>query len=125
MCFGLGDIGNDRKLLKYSRIRLFRCILIFCILIFFLLPLIVTFFSIFEAVIYVIAFVLDGSAMKNIKLRSKTAHKFFYKIAYVFYFCISIAFIPLGYFSLAGLMLFIPFLCIYNKIKKKNGEYLD
>ena len=125
MCFGLGDIGNDRKLLKYSRIRLFRCILIFCVLIFFILPLIVTFFSIFEAFIYVVAFVLDGSAMKNIKLRSKNAHKLFYRIAYVFYFCISIALIPIGYFSLVGFMIFIPFLCIYNKIKKKNGDYLE
>ena len=125
MCFGLGDIDNDRKLLKYSRIRFFRCILIFLLIIFIILPFVIVFFSIFEVVIYVLAFVLDGSAMKNIKLKSLFAHKFFYRIVYAFFFCIAIAFIPIGYFSLIGLVISIPIICIYNKIKKKDGEDLE
>ena len=125
MCFGLGEIDKDKKLLKYSRIRLFRCILIFLLIIFIILPLVVTFCSIFAAGVFIIAFVLDGSAMKNIQLKSSFAHKFFYKIVYAFFICISIAFIPLGYFGLAGFLVFIPIYCIYNKIKKKDGEEME
>ena len=125
MCFGLGDVDNDRKLLKYSRIRFFRCILIFLLLIFVILPVIVTFFSIFVAALFIIAFVLDGTLMKNINLKSNFSKKIFNKIVYAFYLSISIAFIPFGYITLAGLVIFIPIMCVYNKIKKKEGEELE
>ena len=125
MCFGLGDIDNDRKLLKYSRIRFCRCLLIFLLLIFVILPVVIAFFSIFEGIIFVIAFVLDGSAMKNIKLKTPMNHKLFYKIVYGFFLCLSIAFIPFGYISLALLIIAIPILCIYYKITKKDGEDLE
>jgi len=125
MCFGLGEVDNDRKLLKYSRIRFCRCVLIFLLLIFIILPVVITFFSVFISVIYVLAFVLDGSHMKHTRLKNETANKFFYKIVYAFFLCISIAFIPFGYVALVIVIIGSPILCIYNKIKKKNGEEME
>ena len=126
MCFGLGEIDNDRKLLKYSRIRFFRCALIFLLIIFVILPVVITFFSIFVAFVFIIAFVLDGSAMKYNKLKSPFYNKWFYRISYAFFFSMSVAFIPLGYISLVALIIFTPFVVIiHNKIKKKDGEDLE
>ena len=125
MCFGLGEMDKDKKLLKYSRIRLFRCILIFLLIIFVILPVVVTFCSIFAAGIFIIAFVLDGSAMKNIQLKSPFNHKLFYKIVYAFFISISVALIPLGYLGLAGIAVILPIYCIYTKIKKKDGEEME
>jgi hypothetical protein len=125
MCFGLSETNYDGKLAKYSRVRFFRCFLIFLLIIFVILPVIVTFFSIFEAFLFVIAFVLDGSAMKNIKLNSQLTHKFFYKIAYGFYIAIGVAYIPFGYISLVVLIVFTPVICIVNKIRNKNDEDLE
>ena len=125
MCFGLSETNYDGKLAKYSRVRFFRCFLIFLLIIFVILPVIVTFFSIFEACLFVIAFVLDGSAMKNIKLNSQLAHKIFYKIAYGFYIAIGVAYIPFGYISLVVLIVFTPIICIVNKIRNRNDEDLE
>jgi hypothetical protein len=83
------------------------------------------FFSVFEVCLYIISFVLDGSGMKNIKLKSLYAHKFFYKVVYAFYISIGIAFIPIGYMSLAVFSVLLPGVCIYNKIKKNNEEELE
>ena len=125
MCFGLSETNYDGKLAKYSRVRFFRCFLIFLLIIFVILPVIVTFFSIFEAFLFVITFVLDGSAMKNIKLNSQLSHKAFYKIAYGFYIAIGVAYIPFGYVSLVVLVVFTPIICIVNKIRNKNDEDLE
>ena len=125
MCFGLSEMNIDGKLAKYSRVRFFRCLLIFMLIIFVILPVIIVFFSVFEVCLYIISFVLDGSGMKNIKLKSLYAHKFFYKVVYAFYISIGIAFIPIGYMSLAVFSVLLPAVCIYSKIKKNNEEELE
>ena len=125
MCFGLSDMNYEGRLAKYSRDRFFRCVFIFFLIIFVILPVILVFFSIFEVILYIISFVLDGSAMKNIKLKSLFAHKFFYKVIYLFYIFIGIAYIPVGYMSIAFFLISAPILCIYNKIKEKSEEDID
>ena len=125
MCFGLADSDKDKILLKYARIRCFRCILIFIFLIFFILPIIIAFFSVFLTLLYILAFILDGSNMKYIKLRRNSTNKFFYKIVYCFFFCISIALIPLGYAALILCLIATPLLIIYLKIKKKHEDDTD
>ena len=125
MCFGLAETNSNERLVKYSRVRFCRCLLIFMLIIFIILPFIIVFFSTFEAVLYIITFVLDGSAMKNIKLKSSYAHKLFYKIVYGFFLSIGIAYIPIGYISLALLIIFAPIVFVINKIRQKNDEELD
>ena len=125
MCFGLGETNSDGKLAKYSRIRFFRCLLIFIAFIFILLPVILVFFSIFAAVLYIITFVLDGSAMKNIKLKSIRAHKFFYKIVYVFFLSIGVAYIPIGYISISIFIVVLPFICIIDRIRQNHEEEME
>ena len=63
--------------------------------------------------------------MKNLKLNSQLAHKFFYKIAYGFYIAIGVAYIPFGYISLVVLVLFTPIICIVNKIRNRSDEDLE
>ena len=125
MCFGLSETNYEGKLAKYSRVRFFRCILIFVLIIFILLPVIIVFFSLFEIVLFIISFVLDGSGMKNIKLKSRFLHKLFYKIVYAFFVAIGVAYIPLGYMSLVVLAIFAPAACIFNKIREKNDDEID
>ena len=125
MCFGLGETKTDGRLAQYKRVRFFRCLLIFVLLIFVIFPIILVFFSVFEAFLFIVSFVLDGSVMRNIKLKKICTHKFFYKITYGFYIVISIAYIPFGYLSLAVLTVAIPIFCIVNKIRNKNDEDLE
>ena len=125
MCFGLSEMNYEGRLAKYSRDRFFRCIFIFILIIFVILPVIIVFFSIFEVVLYIISFVLDGSAMKNIKLKSLFTHKLFYKIVYLFFISIGIAYIPLGYMSLVILAIASPIVCIIKRIRMRNDEELD
>ena len=125
MCFGLGETKTDGKLTKYKRVRFFRCLLIFMLLIFVIFPIVLVFFSVFEASLFIITFVLDGSVMGNIKLKSICTHKFFYKVTYGFYIVISIAYIPLGYLSIALFTIAMPIYCIVNKIRNKNDEDLE
>ena len=125
MCFGLSDTNYEGKLAKNSRARFCRCLFIFFLLIFIIFPIIIVFFSIFEAALFIVTFVLDGSVMKNIKLKSLNAHKFFYKIVYGFFIAIGVAFIPFGYLSLAVFIVFMPIFLIVNKIKQKRDEELD
>lgn len=125
MCFGLSEMNYEGRLAKYSRVRFCRCMFIFILIIFVILPVIIVFFSLFEVCLYIISFVLDGSAMKNIKLKSLFAHKFFYKIVYLFFIAIGVAYIPLGYMSLAVFFVASPVFCICNRLKIKNDEELD
>ena len=125
MCFGLADSDKDKILLKYSRIRLCRCILIFLLLILVILPIIITFFSVFIAFLYILAFILDGSSMGYIKLKSNSNNKLFYKIVYCFFFCIAIAYIPFGYVAFVLAIIAIPILVVYFKIKRKNEDDTD
>ena len=125
MCFGLSEMNYEGRLAKYSRDRFFRCMFIFILIIFVILPVIIVFFSIFEVILYIISFVLDGSAMKNIKLKTLFTHKLFYKIVYLFFISIGIAYIPLGYMSLVILAIASPIFCIINRIRMRNDEDLD
>jgi hypothetical protein len=125
MCFGLGETKTDGKLAKYKRVRFFRCLLIFVLLIFVIFPIVLVFFSVFEASLFIVTFVLDGSAMKNIKLKSICTHKFFYKVTYGFFIVISIAYIPLGYLSIVVFTIAMPIYCVANKIRNRNEEDLE
>ena len=126
MCFGLSEMNYNKRLAKYSRDRFFRCLFIFFLLIFVLLPVVIVFFSLFAVSLYIITFVLDGSAMKHIKLKSDFLHRFFYKVIYLFFIFIGIAYIPVGYMSLAALIvILIPGYCIYYKIRQINEEELE
>ena len=125
MCFGLSDMNYDGKLAKYSRMRFFRCMLIFMLIIFIILPIIIVFFSVFVSCFYIISFVLDGSAMKNIKLKSIFAHKLFYKTVYGFYVAIGFAYIPIGYMFLVLFIIFAPIICIIKNLREKSDEDLE
>ena len=125
MCFGLSEMNYEGKLAKYKRVRFCRCMLIFILISFVLLPVVIVFFSLFAVILYIISFVLDGSYMKNIKLNSMILHKLFYKIIYLFFIMIGIAYIPVGYMSLAGICIIAPIYCIINKIRMKNDDELD
>ena len=63
--------------------------------------------------------------MKNIKLKTLFTHKLFYKIVYLFFISIGIAYIPLGYMSLVILAIASPIFCIINRIRMRNDEDLD
>lgn len=122
MCFGFANSNSENNFTKGKGIRLIRCIIIFSIIIFIILPIILILFSFIAMVFYIIIFVLDGSALGYIKLKSKLAHRLFYRIAILFYICISVAMIPIGYMSFVFIIIFIPIICLINKTKKEN-EY--
>ena len=120
MCFGLSSINSKTYFTKNKRTRLIRCMIIFLILIFILLPITIAFFSMFEIFTCVFAILIDKSGLRNVKLKSKFAHKFFYRIFLLFYFLISLAFIPLGYLSLGLIIIITPFIFLFKKFSNNN-----
>ena len=123
MCFGLASINSKTYFTKNKRTRLLRCMIIFLIIIFILLPFSIAFFSVIEIFTYVFGFLKDKSGLKNVKLKSKFAHKIFYRIFILFYFAISISFIPLGHLSLGLIILVTPFIFLYKKINNNNNDF--
>ena len=123
MCFGLASSDPENDFTRGRGIRFIRCIFIFVLIIFIFLPILIILFSIIEMVLYIIVFVLDGSALKYIKLKSNYAHKLFYKIAILFYFWLSLALLPVGYMSLVLIIVVFP---IFYLIKKTSiGDECD
>jgi len=122
MCFGLAASDPENDFTRGKGIRFIRCVFIFLLIIFILLPFLIIFFSLIEMIIYIIVFVLDGSALKYIRLKTKYAHRLFYKIAILFYFWLSLALIPVGYMSLAVIIIIIPFIFLIKKFKRED-EY--
>ena len=122
MCFGLSSSDPDNNFTRGKGIRFIRCIFIFLFLILIIMPFVIILFSIIEMFVYIIVFVLDGSALKYIKLKTRFAHRLFYKIAILVYFWLSLALIPVGYISLFLIILSIPFICLIKKTKRED-EY--
>ena len=120
MCFGLAESDTENDFTRGKGIRFIRCVFIFLLIILIILPIIIILFSIIEMFLYIIVFVLDGSALKYIKLKTKCAHRLFYKISILFYLWLSLALIPVGYISLALIVISIPFFCL---IKRNKTEY--
>ena len=120
MCFGLATIDPENDFARGNGIRFIRCIFIFLLIIFVFLPFIIIFFSLIEMIIYIIVFVLDGSALKYIKLKTKYAHRLFYKISILIYFWLSLALIPVGYMSLVLLIISIPFIFLIKRFKRED-----
>ena len=122
MCFGLSSSDPDNNFTRGKGIRFIRCILIFLLIIFIIMPFVIVLFSIIEMFVYIIIFVLDGSALKYIRLKTKYAHKLFYKIAILVYFWLSLALIPVGYISLFLIIISLPFICLIKRAKRED-EY--
>ena len=120
MCFGLSSIDSQSYFTKNKRMRFFRCMIIILIGIFILLPFCIAFFSLFEILTYVFAILIEKSGLRNVKLKSKIAHKIFYRIFLLFYVLISIALIPFGYFSLALIIFMIPLVCLIQKMNNND-----
>lgn len=122
MCFGLLQSDYQGKMVKSLRIRRIRCILIALLCILILLPIICIFFSFFLIFVFVFFNQLDGKELRNVRLRSKAAHKAFYIFYFLFVILISLALIPFGYMCLVLLIIIIPILIIINKCRKKKTD---
>ena len=120
MCFGLTSSDLKGKMIKSIKIRRIRCILIALLFILILLPIIFIFFSFFEIISFALYFQFDGKELRNVRFKSKMAHKIFYTLYKLFLIFISIALIPFGYISFVILLLAIPILIIINKCRKKK-----
>ena len=123
MCFGLSSIDSQNYFTKDKRIRLFRCIIIILIIIFILFPFCIAFFSLIEILTYVFGFLIEKSGLRNVRLKSKFTHKIFYKIFFLFYVLISIGLIPIGYFSIVLIIVVIPFICLFKKMKNNDDDF--
>jgi hypothetical protein len=119
MCFGLALADPEKDITRGKGIRFIRCIFIFLLIIFIILPFLIILFSLIEMFIYLVVFVLDGSALRYMKLKSKNLHKLFYKIAILFYFFMAIALIPAGYISLTIIIISLPFVFLIYHTKKE------
>ena len=120
MCFGLASINTVNYFTKNKRMRLLRCILIIVILIFILIPFCLFFFSFIEVFLYVFLFILEKSEFRNVRLKSKIAHKIFYRLMILFYLFLSFGLIPLGYISLVLMIIIIPAIFLFKKLKNND-----
>lgn len=122
VCFGLGESDYKSKFSKYKSARVAKCVIIFLLLIFVAFPIIMIFFSFVVIGIYMVMFVLDGSTMKNVKIKSKLLSKVFNILVYSSYGFISLASLGIGYLTLGILFLVVPILGIVNKCKRQKDE---
>ena len=123
MCFGLSSRDNENYFTREKSIRLIRCIIIFLLLIFIVLPIVIILFPIIEMSLYIIIFVLDGSSLRYIKFKSPNSRRAVYKLTIIIYFLLSLALFPVGYMSLIGIILCIPYFCIMKA--NRNADDFD
>jgi hypothetical protein len=122
ICFGMQEVKNDSHFAKHKCLRVFKCMIIFLILVFILLPIVILLFSMVVITFYILAFVLDGSAVKNLKLKTEKLQKIFRFLIYSTYIVISLPSLSLGYWTLAILIISSPFLYIYKKCCSQKDE---
>lgn len=120
-CFGMQELQSNSRFAKHKCLRISKCLLIF-ILMLAILPIVILLFSFFALVGYILAFVLDGSAVKNLKLKTERKQKIFRFLIYSIYSWISIFSLPVGYWALFVLIISSPFIFIYKKIKHVDNE---
>ena len=120
MCFGLSSINSENYFTKNKRMRLLRCIIIILIFIFIFLPFCIAFFSLLIILIYVFGFLIEKSGLRNVKLKSRLAHKIFYQIFLLFYLFISIGLIPIGHLSFMLIISITPFIFLIKRIKNND-----
>ena len=62
----------------------------------------------------------EGAKMKEFRLKSKIAHKIFYRLMILFYLFLSFGLIPLGYISLVLMIIIIPAIFLFKKLKNND-----
>ena len=122
ICFGLEKSDYTSKFSQYKSARVAKCIVIFLFLIFIAMPIVVALFSFVIVAVYIVTYILDGSTIKNIVLKNSILHSTFTGIAYAIFVVVSIALIPLGYISLAILIVSLPVLYVVHKCKRQKEE---
>lgn len=120
-CFGMQEIKNDSHLANHKCLRITKCFIIFLLMLA-ILPFIILLFSFVFITFYILAFVLDGSAVKNLKLKTQRRHKMFRFLIYATYIVISLPSLPLGYWSLAMGVVSSPFIYVYKKCNRINSQ---
>ena len=120
MCFGLSSINSENYFTKNKRMRLIRCMIIILFIIFIFLPFCIAFFSLLIIFIYVFGFLIEKSGLRNVKLKSRFAHKIFYQIFLLFYLFISIGLIPIGHLSFMLIISITPFIFLIKRIKNND-----
>ncbi len=122
ICFGMQEVKTDSHFAKHKCLRVFKCMLLFLLIVFVVLPIVILLFSMVVFTFYILAFVLDGSAVKNLKLKTERRHKIFRFLIYSTYVVISLPSLPLGYWTLTALFVSSPFLYIYKKCSRQNDD---
>jgi hypothetical protein len=120
-CFGLAAGTNNYILYTNKYVRTFKCVLIFLLLIV-LLPIIAIFFSFIVFTFYILAFVLDGSHVKNVKFSSDRRHRLFRFIVSGYYITMSFPMFSLGYIALGLILVISPFVYLFRKCCKKKED---
>jgi hypothetical protein len=126
-CFGLGELSQNNMILNNKCIRLSKCFLML-LLILAIIPIVILLFSFIVVVFYILTFVLDGSAIRDVKFKNKRRHSMFRFFVSALYTTMSLPFVSLGYISIAVIITFGPFYYIGKKIRtriKQEHEITD
>jgi hypothetical protein len=120
-CFGLAR-GTHNILLSNKYSRTFKCLLIFLLLITLIVPLFIIFFSFIVVTFYILAYVLDGSAMQNVKMKTEKRQKLFRLLISAIYATMSFGLLSCGYITICGLIIVSPFIYIYKRCCNKSEK---
>lgn len=125
-CFGLAEVNNNGLLTTNKCVRNMKCLLML-ILLLILLPFVILLFSFIVVTFYILTFVLDGSAVKNVKFKTERRDKVFRFIVSAIYITMSFPMISLGYIFLSLFLAFAPIIYAFKKCCKKtnDGEVRD
>lgn len=120
-CFGLSQVNISNTIIHNKYLRFFKCFIMFWLLLA-ILPLLILLFSFIVVGFYILAFVLDGSAVKNVKLKTEKRQKLFKFLVSAIYFTMSLPLTSLGYISISFLIISLPFVYLIKKCKSNKDE---
>jgi hypothetical protein len=87
-----------------------------------ILPIFILLFSFIVVGFYILAFVLDGSVVKNVKFKTDKRHKLFRFLVSAVYITMSMPLLSLGYIAQSLLIVSLPIIYLVKKCKGNRDE---
>lgn len=118
-CFGMSFFARQNRFYNNKLFRIFKCLLILILIMTIVIPLIILLFSFVLVVFYILTYVLDGSAVKNVKFKTDFKNKLFRHIVGAIYITMSLPLVSLGYIGLGIGLIASPLIYLIKNSKKE------
>jgi hypothetical protein len=119
-CFGMDMFTYTNRFYHNKVFRIFKCLLVLILIMAVVIPLLILFFTFVVVIFYILTYVLDGSAVKNVKFKTENRSKLFRQTVGAIYITMSLPLISLGYIGLGLGIIIGPFVYLFRNSKKEE-----